>query len=243
MLSIQKLTKRFAGRAVLDAVDLEVPRGNSVGIIGPGGCGKTVLLKLVAGLLSADSGSINVDGHELVGASEADLDRARAGMGMLFQNYALFDSLSVADNVAFPLLRGQPITPEVGERVAEKLEQVGLAGAQKLFARELSGGMKKRVGLARALVAKPALLLLDEPSAGLDPVNTRVVNDLLNDLRKSEGYTAVVAAYDFDTIRDVIDTVVLIHQGHIIYSGTPDEVASTTDRHVRHLVDGSPLPA
>ncbi len=243
MLEIAQLKKSYAGNPVLDGVDLHVKAGGTLGIIGRGGCGKSVLLKLIAGLEHADAGSITYDKKQIVGRTEADLAPIREHMGMLFQNYALFDSLTVGDNVAFPLLRGKPMTPDVAVRVDKILTQVGLPNTETLVPSALSGGMKKRVGLARALIAEPALLLLDEPSAGLDPVSTRTVNELIDSLRTLHGFTSIVSSFDFDTIRDLVDSVAVLHEGRIHFQGTPKEIDDSHDPLVRHLVDGTEVLA
>lgn len=238
MLRATGLSKSFGHKPVLAGVDIHVPPRTTLGIIGPGGCGKTVLLKLFAGLERADAGTLAVGGREVQHLSEGAWSAVRMQMGMLFQNYALFDSMTVESNVAFPLYHGGPLDAAARELVREKLAQVGLYKAEHLYPKELSGGMKKRVGLARALIAKPAVLLLDEPSAGLDPVSTRTVNELILRLRAEEGFTAAIATFDFETIHEVVDRVVVLNDARILFSGTAAELKATREPLVRLLVDG-----
>lgn len=243
MIQVAALHKAFDGRIVLAGIDLAVPVGSIVGVIGPGGCGKTLLLKLLAGLERADAGSIRIDGREVAALHEREWAAERARMGMLFQNYALFDSMTVGDNVAFPQLRGEPLDDRTRAHVIDRLAQVGLHDVEHLFPQELSGGMKKRVGIARALFGGPSLLLLDEPSAGLDPVSTYVVNELILRLRKEEKFTAVVATFDFESVREIVDRVVLLYAGSVHFAGTPAELLASRDPLVRHLVDGVEMAA
>lgn len=241
MIQVAALHKAFDGRTVLAGVGFEVPAGSIVGVIGPGGCGKTLLLKLIAGLERADAGAIRIAGRDVAGLSERAWMAERAHMGMLFQNYALFDSMTVGDNVAFPSLRGEPLDAATRAQVVDRLAQVGLHDVEHLYPQELSGGMKKRVGIARALFGAPSLLLLDEPSAGLDPVSTYIVNELILKLRRDEKFTAVVATFDFESVREIVDHVILLYQGGVHFAGTPAALTAARDPLVRHLVDGVEL--
>ena len=196
-IRVRGLCKQFDEKPVLEGVDLDASAGTRLGIIGPAAGGKTVLLKMMCGLIEADAGEIRVGEHSITDLDEPGLMKARAGVGMLFQNYALYDFMTVRDNVAFPLVRlGGIDADEIEARVLERLKQVGLAGSEDKMPSELSGGMKKRVGIARATVAKPALLLYDEPTAGLDPVTTQKVYDLIAADQEETGCTVVAVSSD-----------------------------------------------
>jgi phospholipid/cholesterol/gamma-HCH transport system ATP-binding protein len=238
-IELVDVTKSFAGPPVLSRVSLRVPVGTKLGIIGPAAGGKSVLLKLIAGLERPDSGSIRVLGQEIATASEARMFALRQRLGMLFQNYALFDFLSVADNVAFPLVqRGAMAAADIEARVMGRLRAVGLAGSEKKMPSELSGGMKKRVGIARATVAKPEVALYDEPSAGLDPVTTSKVYDLLSADQQATGSTVVVVSSDVSAVARFADTIAMIHEGSIRWVGPAAELFDAADVVVRSFARG-----
>lgn len=231
--------KRFGRRTVLSGVTLELPRGARVGLIGPAASGKSVICKLACGLEHADHGRIEVLGVELGGKREAELGELRRRIGFLFQNYALFDFLSVEQNVAFPLeQRGGLTAGEIANRVAERLRSVGLVGSEQKLTAELSGGMKKRVGIARATVADAEIVIYDEPTAGLDPVTTQKIYDLLAADQARTGATVLAVSSDVAALAQFVDEIVFLYQGHIIYRGPAATIADAPDPIVRQFVRG-----
>lgn len=239
MIRIEALTKRFGERAVLDGVDLQIDRGESRVIIGRSGTGKSVLLKLLLGILMPDSGKIIVDGTEMTELSPKERYRIRLKFGILFQGAALFDSLTVAGNVGFALVEHTRQTPgEIRSRVSECLEQVGLKGNEDLFPAELSGGMKKRVGLARAIAMKPEILLFDEPTTGLDPITADAINQLMIQLNDQLKTTSVTVTHDMASAFRIADRISMLHEGMILKTGSPDDFKSAEDPLVRSFVSG-----
>jgi len=237
MIRLQQVCKGFR-KPLLAGIDLHVPRGVAWGLVGPGASGKSVLLKLLCGLLAADSGQIQIGGQELCGATEPERMRVRRRVGMLFQNNALFDFMSVLDNVAFPLVRvGVPREEALG-RAADRLRRVGLAGSERKMPTELSGGMKKRVGIARASVANPELVIYDEPTAGLDPVTTSKIYDLLQADRESTGATVVAVSSDVEGLRRFVDRLGMLYHGQLRYDGPSGEIEESSDPVVRQFVRG-----
>jgi phospholipid/cholesterol/gamma-HCH transport system ATP-binding protein len=233
------LAKRYGERVVLDGVDLEVRTGARLGIIGPAASGKTVLLKHLAGLEQPDRGELAVLGVDLVGKTEAQLAGVRARLGMLFQNYALYDFLPVHGNVAFPLVqRGGTDDAEIATRVAERLRAVGLAGSDAKTPGELSGGMKKRAGIARATIARPELILYDEPTAGLDPVTTSKMYELIAADQRATGCTIVAVSSDVAALTAFVDDVAFLYRGRIHHVGPAKEIADAADPVVRQFVRG-----
>jgi phospholipid/cholesterol/gamma-HCH transport system ATP-binding protein len=220
-LRLRGVRKQFAGKVVLDGIDLDVQPGTSLVVIGGSGSGKSVLLKCVLGLLEPDSGSIEIDGHDLTTMPRAEREEARANIGMLFQNGALFDSLPVWENVAFGLLARHKITrPQGPEQAAAFLAQVGLAASVgELAPAELSGGMQKRVALARAIAAQPDILFFDEPTTGLDPIMGAIIDGLIVDCVKRLGSTAVAITHDMASAKRIGDQIAMIHKGRIIWNG------------------------
>lgn len=221
-LVVEHVTKRHEGRVVLDDVSLEIRAGEILGVVGPGGHGKSVLLKMLPGLIAPDGGRVLLDGRDLATLSGFDLARAREGFGYLFQNYALFDFMTVADNIAFPLRQEQhpPSAEEIDRRVRERLAEVGLARAYHQFPRELSGGMKKRVGLARATVTEPSIAIYDDPSAGLDPVTSSRIFALIETMhRKVPGCASVVVSHDIDRMQAIVDRWVVLEHGRVVFGG------------------------
>ena len=238
-IAARGVEKRFGKKEVLRGVDFEVAAGAKIGIIGPAASGKSVLLKLFCGLEQVDGGNIRVFGRDVTTMSEIELMDVRLRVGMLFQNYALFDSLSVQDNVAFPLRRlGKLGEDEIASRVAERLKLVGLAGSEDKMTGELSGGMRKRVGIARATVAQPDLVIYDEPTAGLDPVTTSKVYDLIDSDREQTGCTVVAVSSDIVALLKFADTIAMLESGRIRYIGPPDELVDADDPLVRQFVRG-----
>ncbi len=198
------------------------------------------MLKLLIGLLPCDAGSIRFDGEEVTELGEKDLSRVRQRVGMLFQGAALFDSLPVRENVAYGLREhGRPTEEEVDERVRESLAYVGLSGIEAMWPSDLSGGMKKRVGLARAIAVRPDVLLYDEPTTGLDPINVTRINRLILHLKRTLSITSVVVTHDMHSAFAVSDRIAMIHAGRVIYSGTPDEIRHSDRREVRDFIEGN----
>ncbi|MDB4956013.1 MAG: transporter related protein [Myxococcales bacterium] len=229
--------KRYGRRDVLSGVSLDLDQGAKLGLIGPAACGKSVLLKLLCGLEPPDRGQIEVLGKDIVGMREAELGELRKRIGMLFQNYALFDFLDVAGNVAFPLeQRGG--YPDVATRVASRLRSVGLAGSEHKLTTELSGGMKKRVGIARATVADAEIVIYDEPTAGLDPVTTQKIYDLLADDHARTGATVLAVSSDVAALAQFVDEIAFLYRGHIIYRGPAATIRDAPDPLVRQFVRG-----
>jgi phospholipid/cholesterol/gamma-HCH transport system ATP-binding protein len=231
--------KRFGRQALLAGVDLAVAAGSSLGIIGPAGSGKSVLLKVMCGLVPADAGRVAVAGQDLTGLDERGLGPVRGRVGMLFQNNALFDFMTVAENVAFPLVRrGELSAAEIAERVRERLRRVGLAGHEDKMPAELSGGMKKRAGIARATVARPEIVIYDEPTAGLDPVTTAKIYDLIRDDQRDTGCTVVAVSSDVDALRAFADRIAMLLGGRIHHVGPAADIDRADDPAVRQFVRG-----
>lgn len=236
-IRLEGVEKAFRGLPVLRGVTLEVQRGETLVLLGGSGSGKSVLLKHCNGLLRPDRGAVIVEGRHLERLSEAALVPVRRRVGMLFQGGALFDSLTVGDNVAFPL-REHRMVPEgdIPRRVAEALALVGLAGTEPLMPAELSGGMRKRAALARTLVLEPRVLLYDEPTTGLDPVVAARINHLIRDLQRRLGLTAVVVTHDLHSAFFVADRLAFLHEGRIRFHGTPEEARAAADPPLREFL-------
>jgi phospholipid/cholesterol/gamma-HCH transport system ATP-binding protein len=240
MISIRGLRKRLGDRQVLDGVDLEIATGETVVVLGPSGTGKSVLLKHILGLMRPDSGSIEVDGEQIVGRRERELNVIRRGFGMLFQSAALFDSLSVGENVALALREHTKMSEEeIGRRVEERLEWVGLGHIEDMRTSSLSGGMRKRVGLARAVVMDPRFILYDEPTTGLDPIMADVIDQLIRALQRRMGVTSVVVTHDLKSAFKVGDRLAMLLNGRIVASGTPAELQASADPVVRQFLEGT----
>ena len=240
MVELDNVVKSFprAGR-LLDGVTLHVDQGTRWGLVGPGASGKTVLLKLIAGLLEPDAGKITVAGHDITQASEEELQAVRVRIGMLFQNYALFDFMTVAENVAFPLVRrGGVPRHEIEERVADRLKSVGLHGSEHKRPSELSGGMKRRVGIARATITQPEIVIYDEPTAGLDPVTTSKVYDLLRADHEETRGTVLAVSSDVAALRGFVSRIAFLYQGKLHYDGPADAIEEAEDPVVRQFVRG-----
>jgi len=240
MIEIRGLTKAFGAKSVLEGVDLDVESGETVVVLGPSGTGKSVLLKHILGLLEPDAGSIKVDGVEIVGLGEDALDEVRKRFGMLFQGAALFDSMTVEENVALPLrVHTKMRSTEIAARVKERLEWVGLKDVEGLKPASLSGGMRKRVGLARAIVMDPAFILYDEPTTGLDPIMADVIDDLIRSMQRRLGGTSIVVTHDLRSAFTVGDRIAMLVRGRIIHVGTVDEVKNSRDPMVRQFIEGT----
>jgi phospholipid/cholesterol/gamma-HCH transport system ATP-binding protein len=240
MIAIEGVSKSFGSQLVLDRLNLEIASGLITAIIGPSGEGKSVLLKHMIGLLRPDSGSVRVDGEDISAMGRTGLNRVREKFGMLFQNAALFDSMTVFENVAFPLQEKTRLSDlEIAQRVHEALSHVGLTGVEAKYPDQLSGGMKKRVGLARALLMNPRIILFDEPTTGLDPVISRAIHQMIRETHASFGYTAVVVSHEIPQIFDIAERVAVLYRGRIIESGTPEEIQRSRDPVVRQFITGS----
>ncbi len=227
-LAIRGLRKSFATQVVLNGIDMEVARGETLAVLGRSGTGKSVLLKIIIGLLSPDAGSVHVNGEEIVGLPLDRLNRVRRRLGFLFQYAALYDSLTVEQNVMFPLLHQTTMRGnERLERAHELLKRVGMADAARKFPAQISGGMRKRVGLARALALDPDIMLYDEPTAGLDPITAGEINDLINALQEERRMSSVVVTHDLHSAREVSDRVTLLHRGDILFEGTMQQLRQT----------------
>ncbi len=240
-IELKNVTKAFGSKKVLQGVDLVVPQGSSMVIIGGSGTGKSVTLKCVLGLIHADSGSILIDGQETVGASARERDQLMRKFGMLFQGGALFDSLPVWHNVAFGLIHGRKdMDRNAAKAVAiEKLDAVGLGkNVADLFPAELSGGMQKRVSLARAIATNPEIIFFDEPTTGLDPIMADVINDLIVKCVKELGATAMTITHDMASARKIADHVAMIHLGKIIWTGAIDELDQADNPYVDQFIHG-----
>ena len=230
MISIRNVTKNFGGKNVLNGLSLEIPRGETLVIMGQSGCGKSVLLKIITGLMAADSGEIWFDGTEISGLKGKKINNLRRKIGMLFQSAALFDSMTVAENVAFMLDQHTDLDKREMRRVVdEKLSLVDLAGVQDLRPAELSGGMRKRVGLARALAFDPEVILYDEPTTGLDPVTCTEINQLIKDLHERLQVTSVVVTHDMHSAFSVATRMAMIHEGKRVAYGRPNEIINIDD--------------
>ncbi len=240
-IKIRDLHKSFGKKQVLNGVDLDLYKGESLVVIGGSGTGKSVLIKCIQGLLNPDSGSIEIDGIEIVGDNHNTIDDMHSKMGMLFQGGALFDSLKVWENVAFDLIQNRGISRKEAKIVAIKvLRQVGLgADIADLYPSELSGGMQKRVGLARAVITKPEIIFFDEPTTGLDPIMADVINDLIIESAKDLGATTLTITHDMASARKIADKIAMLYQGKIIWYGTVKELDKTDNPYVRQFINGS----
>jgi phospholipid/cholesterol/gamma-HCH transport system ATP-binding protein len=240
MIRLINLHKSFGRQQVLKGLNLEIPDGAIYAVIGQSGTGKSCLLKHLIGLMRPDQGEIWIDGMEISSLKGRALNEVRSRFGMLFQSGALFDSLSVYDNVAFPLREKTRLSEaDIRRKVQERLAQVGLSGTEQKFPAELSGGMRKRVALARALVSEPEFLLFDEPTTGLDPIRVNAIHQLILDLHKLFHFTAVVVSHEIPEIFSLATHVAMLHEGAIVVAGTPAEIQSSTNLVVQQLIHGS----
>ena len=240
MIEIINLSRGFGGNKVLKNLNLVVKSGEVMVIIGRSGCGKSVLLKHMIGLLRPDFGQVVIDGDDVSQMEEHDMDALRLKFGMLFQGAALFDSMTVGENVGFAL-REHTNMPEdqIREKVANALNMVGLKGIEALMPAELSGGMKKRVGLARAICNDPKIILYDEPTTGVDPIMADAINDLIVDLNHKLKVTSIVVTHDMVSAYKVADRIAMLYDGKIIAIGTPDEIKNTKDPVVAQFITGA----
>ncbi|MDQ7857435.1 MAG: ATP-binding cassette domain-containing protein [Armatimonadota bacterium] len=238
VVAVRDVWKSFGAKTALAGVSLEVRRGEVQVIMGPSGCGKSVLLKHLVALLRPDRGEIWVFDRPVHALPDGELDALRIRMGVVFQSAALFDSMSVGDNVAFPLRRHRRLAPEtVARRVAELLAMVEMDGTEALLPAALSGGMRKRVGIARALALDPALILYDEPTSGLDPLTARTVDDLILRLRRDLGVTSVVVTHSVDSAFRLADRLAVMEAGRLLASGTPAEIVASGHPFIKQFLD------
>jgi len=244
-ISLQDLHFTVDGRAILQGITLEVAPGEVLCVMGLSGAGKSTILRCIAGLVPATQGQIRIDGTDIVGLKERDLLPIRAKMGVVFQYAALFDSMNVYENIAFGLLRGprraefcKRPKAEIARLVAEHLEVVGLPGIERRMPSELSGGMRRRVGLARALATEPEIVLYDEPTSGLDPVTAAAIDDLILETRAAKGVTSIVVSHDMSSIFRIADRVLMLYDGKAQIYGTPAEVRASPDPVVQQFIRG-----
>ena len=240
MIKLVDLHKSFGKQKVLDGIDIEIEEGKTTVIIGRSGGGKSVLLKHIIGLLRPDRGQVLVDGTDIAKLGDRELNEIRKKFGMLFQEAALFDSMTVGENVAFPLREHTRMKErEIRETVADRLRSVGLTGVEEKMPSELSGGMRKRVGLARAIALRPQIVLFDEPTTGLDPVMTEAINRLIIDTQKQFNYTCVVISHDIQSIFEIGDRIAMLYDGKIIEYGSPEELRASSNPVTVQFLSGS----
>ena len=241
ILEVRNLSRSFGSRKILSNVSFKLKHGEILIIMGGSGCGKSTLLRHIIGSLKPDEGEIFIDGVEITKLDDQEMSKVRKRFGMLFQTGALFNSLTVGDNVALPILESSDVSPSIAELVVKlKLELVGLTGFEHLKPAEISGGMKKRVGLARALALDPQLLFCDEPTAGLDPVMTAVIDTLTVDLTRKLGLSAVVVTHDMTSAFRIATQMIMLYEGRVIAHGTPDEIKNNPDPVLQQFVQGNP---
>lgn len=241
ILKIEHLRKHYAGRVVLDDINLEVYRGEILCIIGQSGCGKSQLMRHVIGLIIPDGGRIILDGEVISTPTvkPREFDQYRKRFGMLFQGAALFDSMTVGENIAFPLREHTSYSEgEIKKIVAESLEMVGLTGLEGNMPAEFSGGMRSRLGLARAIALKPEIMLYDEPTSALDPIMTDKINDLILDLRKKLNMTSIVVTHDMSSAYKIADRIAMIYEHKIIFNGTPGEIRASRNPYIQQFIRG-----
>lgn len=241
LIEFKRVDKSFGSKVVYSGLDLVIPRGATLTILGASGSGKSVMLKMLIGLFEADAGEILFDGKDVTKMEEHELYEVRRRVAYLFQGAALFDSLNVGENVAYGLREQNWNTmsdDEVRRRVAQSLSMVGLPGIEEMRPSDLSGGMKKRVGLARTLALQPEVILYDEPTTGLDPINTARINHLIVGIKRALGLTSIVVTHDMGTAFAVSDFLVMLGKGRVLMMGTPEDFRTTKNPYVRDFIDG-----
>jgi phospholipid/cholesterol/gamma-HCH transport system ATP-binding protein len=240
MIKVIGLEKAFNGLEVLKGLNLTISEKEVIAVIGRSGEGKSVLLKHLIGLIKPDSGKILIEGEDITKAGSREMDKIREKFGVVFQSSALFDSLTVYGNVAFPVREKTKLTrKEVREKVVRALEIVGLKGMGKKYPAEISGGMKKRVALARALITEPSIVLFDEPTTGLDPIILNSIHRLIKRTHKEYGFTGLIISHEIPEIFEVADRVAMLHNGVIVETGTPEEIRNSSNPAVRQFITGS----
>jgi phospholipid/cholesterol/gamma-HCH transport system ATP-binding protein len=241
IIEVRDLTKTFGDRTVLNGMSLDIPEGKITVIMGGSGGGKSTLLRHLVGLLSPDKGSIVIDGSDIVGASEDRMNEVRRKFGMLFQSAALFNSMSVGENVALPLREHTELSEEIIRIIVKvKLELVGLTGFESFMPYEISGGMKKRVGLARAIALDPKIVFYDEPGAGLDPITASMIDQLILDLSQKLKITSVVVTHEMKSAFRIADQIIVLHKGRVLQVGTADEIKNSKNSYVQQFINGEP---
>ncbi|MDD5669186.1 MAG: ABC transporter ATP-binding protein [Candidatus Omnitrophica bacterium] len=239
MIELRNISKSFESHKVLDDLTLHVKRGSTFVVIGRSGCGKSVLLKHIEGLLKPEAGEIFVDGKSILSMPDADMNSLRMKMGMVFQGGALFDSLTVGENVGFSLIEYSSLTKDqIHGRVEESLKLVGLSGIQELTPSELSGGMRKRVALARAICTNPDIILYDEPTTGVDPITADAINDLIRGLHDKLRVTSIVVTHDMKSAYKIADRIGMLYQGKLIAEGSPEEIQNSGNPFVHQFING-----
>lgn len=239
MIRVENVTKLHEGRPVLSDVSLEIPEGTNLGLIGPGGAGKSLLLKCICGLVIPEEGDVFIGESEVFALDEIELAELRFDVGMLFQNYALFDFMNVADNIAFPLRQEGKLDEEIiAEKVHDILTEVDLPGIGHQYPNELSGGMKKRVSFARAVIPEPPIIFYDDPTAGLDPVTSSKIFALLENLREERGVTSITISHDIGGIKDICDNFAMLDRGELVFYGDRKAIEETDMKLVRKFWDG-----
>ncbi len=245
-LEVRGLTRKFGSRTVLSDISFKLKHGEILVIMGGSGCGKSTLLRHIIGSLKPNAGEIFIDGTEITKLDDAEMAKVRKRFGMLFQSGALFNSMTVGENVALPILESSDVAPHIADLVVKlKLELVGLTGFEHLKPAQISGGMKKRVGMARALALDPDLLFCDEPTSGLDPVMTAVIDTLTVDLTKKLGLSAVVVSHDMTSCFRIATQMIFLFEGKIVASGTPEEIRANPNPILRQFINGEadgPIP-
>jgi len=237
VIQIEDLHKSFDGHPVLNGVSIKIAKGQVLALIGASGCGKSVLLKHVAGLMAPDSGRVLIDGQDIWAARGKPLRALRERLVFLFQGGALFDSLTVFENVAFPLKEKTRLSDQtIRSRVFEELERVGLAGSEHKYPSQISGGMVKRAALARALIRDPEIMFFDEPTTGLDPVIGRAILNLINACHKKLSFTGIIVTHEIPKVFDIVDRVAMLHEGHVRAEGTPHSLTMSADEVVQAFV-------
>lgn len=240
MIKIENIHKSFNGFPVLKGVSLEVEKGEILALIGGSGSGKSVILKHVVGLIIPDQGHVYIDDKDICHLKGKELEALRSRFGFLFQGGALFSSLTVFDNVAFPLREKTHLSEgEIREKVLHQLDQVGLSGAEHKFPAELSGGMLKRTAFARALVTQPEIILFDEPTTGLDPVIAHTILDLIKSIHRQLGFTAIIVSHELSRVFKIAHKVAMLHEGKILFSGSPEEILASENPVVKQFISGS----
>jgi len=240
VIEIKGIQKWFGPHHVLTGVDLTIKEGETIVIIGRSGCGKSVLLKHIMAILEPDDGDIRIEGQSLFSMKAEDQDQFRLKLGMLFQGAALFDSLTVLENVGFSLFEQTTLSEDViRQKVLEKLRMVGLEGIENLMPASLSGGMKKRVGVARAICNEPKIILYDEPTTGLDPINADIINELILRMQKQLKVISIVVTHDMTSAYKVADRIAMLYEGRIIGVGTPDEIRNSRNPIIQQFITGS----
>jgi phospholipid/cholesterol/gamma-HCH transport system ATP-binding protein len=237
-IRVQGLCKSFGKQMVLDRIDLRVATGETLAVLGRSGTGKSVLLKLLIGLLTPDAGEIEINGHRIDGQTAKDPNKVRTTIGFVFQNAALYDSLTVEENVAFPLRRHMPMTDQKRrDRVRQLLERVGMEDAAAKMPSDISGGMRKRAGLARALALDPAIMLLDEPTAGLDPITANEIDQLIRELQTERHMSSILVTHDMLSVGRVADRIAMLKEGSIVAEGTLADIRRSDDPFVSQYMD------